>query len=86
MTQHDNPDHSGSVRTCPRTALFPIQSAEAGSSDKRFTFGLVLDVLAVLANHGYPDARQSSADFIEMRQALYGFLCCAPVTADGDQR
>jgi hypothetical protein len=55
--------------------LFPAPRPESGA-DTRFTFCLVVDVLTVLARHGYPDAvdAASGADFVQMRQTLFGFL------------
>ncbi len=41
--------------------------------DGRFTNGVVYDVIDVLARHGYPEI-QSGRDFVELRQALFGFL------------
>lgn len=41
--------------------------------DPRFTFGLALEVGAVLVKHGYP-APSSAEDFAALQQALFGFL------------
>ncbi|MEU9687157.1 hypothetical protein [Amycolatopsis japonica] len=42
-------------------------------TDTRFTFGLVLDVAAVLTAHGYPPLA-GGADHVDLQQALFGFL------------
>ena len=56
--------------------VFPITPRPA--SDSRFSFGLVLDVARVLAEHGYPDltdpAAGRSRDFVELQQALYRYI------------
>jgi hypothetical protein len=41
---------------------------------RRFTVGLITAVLDVLAAHGYPVDPLSGGDYIEMRQALFGFV------------
>ncbi|ADP78359.1 hypothetical protein [Pseudofrankia inefficax] len=51
--------------------------------DPRFTFGLMLDVAAVLARRGYPTLT-SGADLVELQQALFGFLYAA-APDDGQQ-
>ncbi|OKJ93833.1 hypothetical protein [Amycolatopsis sp. CB00013] len=43
------------------------------ASDTRFTFGLVLDVAAVLTAHGYPPLA-GGADHVDLQQALFSFL------------
>jgi hypothetical protein len=45
--------------------------------DSRFTFGFALDVAKVLKEHGYP-AVTSGRDFLELQQALFGFLYGGP--------
>ena len=52
---------------------FPIEM-KPDDNDPRFTFGFILDVAAVLRRHGFPDAADSGADFVGLRQALFGFL------------
>lgn len=47
------------------------------SEDPRFTLGLALDVARVLREHGYPEVT-SGRDFLELRQALFGFLYVGP--------
>jgi hypothetical protein len=42
----------------------------APADDPRFTFGLILDVGAVLADHGYPPLR-AGADLVRFQQALF---------------
>lgn len=53
---------------------FPIQPRP--DDDPRFTLGLILEVAEVLAKHGYPDITtpDRARDFVEFRQALFGFL------------
>jgi hypothetical protein len=55
--------------------LFPVPRPDSGD-DHRFTFGLIVEVADVLARHGYPDIAGacSGADFVALRQALFGFL------------
>lgn len=72
MAPNAEAKHSRPARTTDNR-LFPVEPPSI-DSDSRFTLGLILDVLAVLTEHGYPDAQRSSSDFIEMRQALFGFL------------
>ncbi|MGW4826672.1 hypothetical protein ACWEOG_03750 [Amycolatopsis japonica] len=43
------------------------------ASDTRFTFGLGLDVAAVLTAHGYPPLA-GGADHVDLQQALFSFL------------
>lgn len=45
--------------------------------DARFTLGLALDVAKVLKEHGYPGIT-SGRDFLELQQALFGFLYIGP--------
>lgn len=42
-------------------------------TDERFTTGLVIDVAAVLHEHGYPPVT-SGADLVRLQQALFGFV------------
>jgi hypothetical protein len=53
--------------------VFPLPQPESGE-DSRFTVGLITEVLDVLAAHGYPVDPRSGGDYLEMRQALSGFL------------
>ncbi|NUT92753.1 MAG: hypothetical protein HOY78_12100 [Saccharothrix sp.] len=53
--------------------VFPVV-VPPGGTDERFTFGLILDVAAVLKRHGFPDASGSGADFVALRQSLFRFL------------
>jgi hypothetical protein len=62
-------------------AIFPIARPESGE-DSRFTFGLTFDVLEVLAEHGYPDARSSAQDNVEMQEVLFRFIYGTPSTRD----
>jgi len=41
--------------------------------DPRFTLGLVIDVIRVLEEHGYPKV-ESGPDIVELQQALFGFI------------
>lgn len=41
--------------------------------DPRFTLGLAVAVAGVLAEHGYPPIT-SGRDYVELQQALFGFL------------
>jgi hypothetical protein len=67
------PDHTADDR-CLTTARKPLFPVACNEDDPRFTFGLVLDVMAVLHSHGYPNACTSTADYIELRHALFGFI------------
>lgn len=49
---------------------YPIRPRPA--DDPRFSFGLAFDVARVLSDHGYP--RLGGRDFVELQQALFGFL------------
>lgn len=46
-------------------------------NDPRFTLGLALDVAKVLKDHGYSEIT-SGRDFLELQQALFGFLYVDP--------
>lgn len=48
---------------------YPIRRPDTGA-DGRFTFGLVLDVAAVLARHGYPPLT-CGTDLVRLQQALF---------------
>lgn len=48
---------------------YPVPQPE---DDPRFTFGLTLDVAAVLVAHGYPPI--VAGDYVALRQALFAFL------------
>ena len=50
---------------------YPIEVPQ-GETDDRFTFGLALDVIDVLKQHGYPDA--TGVDVVELQQVLWRFL------------
>jgi len=54
---------------------YPIRPRPA--EDSRFTLGLALDVANVLHDHGYPKVT-SGRDFLELQQALFGFLYAGP--------
>lgn len=43
------------------------------ADDPRFTLGLVIDVIRVLQEHGYPKV-ECGADIVELQQTLFGFL------------
>jgi hypothetical protein len=46
---------------------------QAPDEDRRFTFGLTIDVAKVLAEHGY-EPITDGGDLVALQQALYGFL------------
>ncbi|RKN43109.1 hypothetical protein [Streptomyces hoynatensis] len=50
---------------------YPIRPVP--SDDRRFTFGLAIEVAAVLERHGYPPVK-SGEDLLELQQALFRFL------------
>lgn len=52
--------------------------------DPRFTFGLMLDVAAVLVEHGYP--RPHDMDFAEVQHALFRFLYVTDSRVEGGQQ
>ena len=62
---------------------YPVARPDSGS-DKRFTMGLVMDVMDVLTEHGYPEASMSGLDHVAMQQALFRFIYgpAAGITAD----
>ncbi len=64
--------------TEPRT--YPLPAPE---DDRRFTFGLILDVGKVLHTHGYPKIT-SGDDYAALHQTLFRFLYTAPATATTD--
>lgn len=47
---------------------------QRADADPRFTMGLLLEVRAVLARHGYPPVTDG-LDLVELQQVLFGFLC-----------
>jgi hypothetical protein len=53
--------------TPPQPPVYPLP---APADDPRFTFGLLADVAAVLAGHGYPPLR-AGADLVRLQQALF---------------
>ncbi|RSM58953.1 hypothetical protein DMH03_23935 [Amycolatopsis sp. WAC 01376] len=61
---------STSDGTPPNPRSYPLDPPE---SDPRFTFGLVLDVAAVLTAHGYPPLA-GGAEHVDLQQALFRFL------------
>lgn len=54
--------------------VFPLPLPESGDDDGRFTIGLLVDVRAVLAAHGYPMDQATGADLVALQQALFRFL------------
>jgi hypothetical protein len=52
-------------------AAYPVARPDRG--DARFTYGLALDVAAVLARHGYPQAR-AAADLVRVQQFLFELI------------
>lgn len=59
-----------SAATTQPPADQPVYPLPAPADDPRFTVGLVLDVAAVLAGHGYPPLR-AGADLVRFQQALF---------------
>lgn len=49
---------------------FPL---ERRTEDDRFSFGLLVDVIAVLEKHGYPPAEHGD-DLVNLQLALFKFL------------
>lgn len=54
---------------------YPLPRPESGN-DPRFTFGLQLDVAAVLEKHGFPKVTNGS-DMVDLQMALFGFIYAA---------
>lgn len=50
--------------------VYPVPSS--ADNDKKFTFGLIFDVVAVLERHGYPSP--SAMDYVDLQQALFSVL------------
>jgi hypothetical protein len=48
---------------------FPLPRPE---DDPRFTFGLTLDIAQRITGQGYPEL--TGHDFVQLQQALFGFL------------
>lgn len=55
--------------------VYPIRPRP--DDDPRFTIGLALDVAKVLADHDYAPVT-NGRDFLELQQALFGFLYGGP--------
>lgn len=74
MTNQPTPelDPSKPIKT---ERQYPIRPRPV--EDPRFTFGFALDVAKVLKDHGYPEIT-SGRDFMELQQALFGFLYVGP--------
>lgn len=70
------PVDSSSAGPAPAPAVYPLPALD---DDGRFTFGLVRDLAAVLAEHGYPPIT-SGLDHLRLRQALFRFLYTPDVT------
>jgi hypothetical protein len=51
----------------PPAPVYPVARRD---DDARFTFGLLHDVITVLAAHGYPPVR-TPADLVRWQQALF---------------
>ncbi len=49
--------------------VYPLRRPAAGH-DPRFTLGLVLDICAVLARHGYPPVT-AGTDLLRLQQAIF---------------
>ena len=67
------------VPTPSQERSYPIP---APASDRRFTFGLTIDVARVLADHGYPPITVGG-DLVALQQALFGFLYQSTPTDPG---
>lgn len=52
---------------------YPLPRPAVGDGDARFTFGMIRDVAAVLAERGYP-AVAHGGDHVRLQQALFTFL------------
>lgn len=68
--------------TVPNPARERLYPLAAPVSDRRFSFGLTIDIASVLAEHGYP-LITSGGDLVALQQALFGFLY-APIPHDDD--
>lgn len=55
-----------------RERTYPLPRPAEGGSDPRFTLGLLVDVTAVLVDHGYPPL--TAMDAVELQVALFRFL------------
>lgn len=55
----------------PQPRNYPLPAPP--DDDPRFTFGLMVDVADVLAQHGYPKV-SAGPDWVELQQALFRFL------------
>jgi len=53
-------------------AVYPVTRPGQGG-DARFSYGLALDVAAVLARHGYPQVR-AGADLVRVQQFLFELI------------
>ncbi len=51
-------------------ARYPLRRPD---EDPKLTFGLIREVAAVLADHGYPPI-DNGADHVRLQQMLFGFL------------
>jgi hypothetical protein len=58
-----------SAQPCPGPA-YPLDRPGPGHDDARFTAGLLLDVAAVLQQHGYPPL-DTAADLTRLQHALF---------------
>ncbi|MCU7823587.1 hypothetical protein [Kitasatospora sp. DSM 101779] len=67
---------SSSAGPAPAPAIYPLPGPD---DDPRFSRGLVLDLAAVLTEHGYPPIT-SGVDLLNLQQALFGFLYTLDVT------
>lgn len=56
------------AKATPAESAYPLR--RPGHSDQRFTVGLVFDIAAVLARHGYPDLA-SGNDLPHWQNALF---------------
>lgn len=61
------------MSTLPNPAQERTYPLPAPADDRRFTLGLVFDVVKILAEHGYPKIT-CGGDLVALQQALYGFI------------
>jgi hypothetical protein len=69
MPSGDLRSESSGVQQCVQEPAYPVARQVCGD-DARFTYGLALEVPAVLARHGYPPVR-AVADLVRVQRALF---------------
>ena len=63
------------------TAPERVYPMKAPADDPRFNMGLLIDVIKVLTERGYPKVEHGQ-DLVELQQALFNFLYAAPTCED----